>query len=229
MTLGPDKQTARIAGFFYLTVVVTGIFSLMYVHGQLIDISDTPKTLQNIRNNEILFRLGIFGSVLCYLAFLVLPLVLYRLLQHVHRNAALLMVALATLSVPISLVATAQLYEIVLLINKQGQLGITDNDLVYMIMGKVISYQSGINTAQYLWALWLFPYGYLVFRSGFLQRFIGIVLMVGSVGYFLDNSMAMLVVGYKAIGISSWLTLPASVGEIGSCLWLLIMGTRESK
>lgn len=96
-----NKKLARIAGLIYLGVVLTGIFTLMYVPSKLF-VSDNPSvTYQNISSSETLFRFGIVTGLLCYTFFLFLPLVLYKLLKPVHENYAKLMVVLALMSVPI--------------------------------------------------------------------------------------------------------------------------------
>ncbi|RYD71243.1 MAG: DUF4386 family protein, partial [Sphingobacteriales bacterium] len=99
-----DKKTARIAGMVYLVVVLTGIFSLAYVPSKLIVWDNAVISFQNIKSNIMLFKLGMVSSLVCYLFFLLLPLVLYRLLKPVHSTLAKLMVVLAIVSVPISFI-----------------------------------------------------------------------------------------------------------------------------
>ena len=95
-----NKKTARIAGLLYLMVVLTGIFSLMYVPSKLIVSDNASLTFQNIASSEALFRAGIVSGLLCYTFFLFLPLVLYKLLKPVNENYAKVMVLLAVISVP---------------------------------------------------------------------------------------------------------------------------------
>ena len=75
--------------------------------------------------------------------------------------------------------------------------------------------------------LWLFPFGYLVFKSGFLPKILGILLMLGCFGYLINFVGHTLITNYSKIGVSSYIILPASIGEIGICLWLLIIGTKD--
>ena len=96
-----NKKLARITGLLYLGVVLTGIFSLMYVPSKLIVEDNASLTFQNITSQESLFRLWIVSGLLCYTFFLFLPLVLYKLLKPVNENNAKLMVLLAVISVPI--------------------------------------------------------------------------------------------------------------------------------
>lgn len=100
-----NNSIARQAGWFYLGVVLTGIFSLMYVPSQLIVWNDAATTVKNISTSETLFRWGIVSSMACYVFFIFLPLSLFRLLESVNRWHAYLMVVLSIVSVPISLVS----------------------------------------------------------------------------------------------------------------------------
>lgn len=219
------KKIARIAGVLYLVVVFTGLFTLMYVPSKLIVWSDAPATFNNIIASETLFRLSIFAGVLCYLAFLLLPLVLYKLLSPVNKTYALAMVALSVISVPISLFNLTHKFAVLTLIN--GSEYFSAIDLPKQVLLQLDYYNDGITVAAIFWGLWLFPFGYLVFKSGFLPKFLGILLMAGCFGYLINITGGLLFpVDYKALGISRFVSLPASLGEIATCLWLLIAGVK---
>ncbi len=220
------KQTARLAGFLYLLVVIFGIFSLMYVPSKLID-ADMAVTIQNIKNSELLFRLGAISGLFSYTAFLFLPFVLYRLFREVDHNHATIMLILAVVSVPISYMTITNMFDVISLIENSDMF--EQNELLAQVKFSFDKYWNGVHTAQFFWATWLFPYGYLTYKSGFLPKAIGVILMVGSVGYFGEFLAQLLIANYHNLSVSQWITIPASVGEIGSCLWLLIMGARNPK
>jgi len=223
-----NKKIARIAGLFYLVLVLTGIFSLLYVPSKLIVWSDAVATFNNIVNNESLFRFGIVAGIIAYISFLFLPLVLYKLLSPVNKIAAISMVALAVVSVPISLVNINHKLEVLTFISKANYLSVfQENELQTQVMLSLEHYNNGIEAVSIFWGLWLLPFGYLVFKSGFLPRALGILLMIGCFGYLINFGGGFLFPGYADLGIASFISIPASVGEIGICLWLLIMGAKE--
>lgn len=223
-----NKKTARIAGLLYLVVVATGIFSLAYVPSKLIVWDNAAQTISNITNSELLFRLGIVSSLICYTFFLFLPIVLYQLLQSVNRKYANAMVILAIVSVPISFINILNKFAVLLLIGSSTLLkGAEVVQIQTQVMLYLNLYNSGILIVQIFWGLWLFPFGYLVFKSGFLPKFLGILLMAGCFGYLINFLGNSLLPNYNKLGISSYIRLPASLGEIGTCLWLLIMGAKE--
>ncbi len=223
------KQIARLAGLIYLIVVLTGIFGLMYVPSQVIRWDDAAATVNNIIASGLLYRLGIASELVSYLFFLILPLVLYRLLKEVDNTHATAMVILVVVGVPISFASVFYKFDVLSLLSGAGYLKAFEEDQIHaQVMLSLESYSNGILVAQIFWALWLFPFGYLVYKSGFLPKVLGIFLMVGCCGYLLDFFGQALIPNYSQLRISFYLTLPASVGEIGSCLWLLIMGAKDN-
>lgn len=223
-----NKKLARTAGLLYLAVVGAGLFSLMYVPSQLFVTGNAAFTYQNITSYPLLLRLGIMGGVLCYIFFLFLPLVLYKLLKPVNENYAKLMVLLAVISVPMYFLNLQNLVTILSLVTgTNSRWSLSADQLPVQVMLYLQQYNNGIRMVHLFSGLWLFPFGYLVFKSGFLPKILGIFLMLGCLGYLINFAANTLIPGYANMGISSYISLPASIGEIGTCLWLLIMGARE--
>jgi hypothetical protein len=206
-------------------VVLTGLFALLYVPSRLIVWTDAQTTYHNIKESETLFRLSIYAGIVCYTAFLLLPLVLYKLLQHVNKTHAVAMVALALTSVPISLFNLTHKFAVLTLINKPDFFSAVD--LPKQVLLQLEYYNNGIDVAAVFWGLWLFPFGYLVFKSGMLPKILGILLMAGCFGYIINITGGLLFpVSYKELGISGYVSLPSGLGEIGTCLWLLMAGVK---
>ena len=223
-----NKKTARIAGLLYLGVVLTGIFSLMYVPGKLIVWKNATLTYQNIASSDSLFRVWILSGLLCYTFFLFLPLVLYKLLKPVNENHAKLMVLLAVLSVPVFFLNVQNLFTVHSLVSDvSNQFGFPAEQTQTQVMLYLKQYDSGLTIVHIFSGLWLLPFGYLVFKSGFLPKVLGILLMMGCFGYLINFIGDTLVPNYSKMGIASYIQMPASVGEIGTCLWLLIMGAKK--
>jgi hypothetical protein len=223
-----NQRTARIAGVLYLVVVLAGIFSLGYVPSQLHVTGDAAATVDNIAARESLFRLGILAGMICYVAFLVLPLVLYKLLSPYGKVPAVLMVVFAVASVPISLMAVASKLDILSLLGDADYLQVfTQEQLQAQVMLSLEAYRNGLRVAEIFWGLWLLPFGYLVYRSGILPKVLGILLILGCVGYLVEIIGRLLFTGYADTTLARFAGIPASVGEIGICLWLLVLGARE--
>jgi hypothetical protein len=229
--IAAQKRTARIAGLLYLLLVVTGFFSLRYVPSKLIDWDNATKTFNNIVSSETLFRLDILAGIIGYAGFLILPFVLYKLLNHINKTCAVGMVLLAVVSVPISYTYLLNKFDVLTLIHKSTYLNAFQADQLHaQVLLHLYYYDNGILLASIFWGLWLFPFGYLVYKSGFLPKIIGIFLMIGCIGYQIDFSFHFLMADkYDAMGVSNFVRLPGSLGELGICLWLLIIGIKEKK
>lgn len=225
----PNKRTARTAGFYYLLVVVFSFIYMEYIPSEIIVWDDSEATLTNLVSSETLFRVGILIGILVNLSFILLPLTLYRLLSHINKHHALLMVVFALISVPVS-------YSLLF-----GQLDILDSVKVYeslspseidQLRSTVMSFynelHNGFFILQIFWGLWLFPFGYLVYKSGFLPKFLGVFLMLGCIAYLIDVFGGTLIPNYYDYINTRILIIPAAIGEIGICLWLLVIGTKEN-
>jgi hypothetical protein len=225
------KKTARIAGLLYLLLIFIGFFSLRYVPLKLIDWNNATKTFDNIVASEPLFRLDILAGVVGYTAFLILPFVLYKLLNHINKTYAVGMVLLAVISVPISYTYLLDKFAVLTLIHKSTYLNAFQTEqLQAQVLLHLNYYDNGVLLASIFWGLWLFPFGYLVSKSGFLPKIIGIFLMVGCFGYEIDFLCHYFMTDkYEALGVSNYVRLPGSLGELGICLWLLIVGVREKR
>lgn len=228
MEILTKKPAARVAGLLYLGVVITGIFSLMYIPSRLIEEGNAAITFQNITSSEPLFRVWIVTGLLCYTFFLFLPFALYKLLKSVNENYAVLMVVLAIISVPVFFLNVQNQLNILSLVSEAGgQYALSIDQNQSQVMLYLNQYHNGMRIVHIFSGLWLFPFGYLVFKSGFLLKFLGVLLMLGCFGYVINFLGHTLIPNYPKMGVSSFISLPASIGEIGICLWLLIVGVKN--
>lgn len=222
------KRDARIAGLLYLAVVVAGIFYLGYVPSRLALPDDGVALVARLVQSETLFRLGIAAELACNVAFLLLPLALYRLLVDTSRPAAVLMVALAAASVPVAFANATHHLDVLSLLDHAGKLqALAGAPLPAQVMSQLDAHRNGLLVLEVFWGAWLLPFGYLVTKCARLPRLLGVLLMLGGLGYLTDFLGTLLIPWYAGSAVAEYVTLPASLGEIGTCLWLLVMGARE--
>jgi hypothetical protein len=217
------KTTARIAGVLYLIVIVCGIFAEKYVRSSIIVWTNGTKTIENITQNEFLFRLGFVSDLFMQLAYFLLPLVLYRILKDTNRWLAQIMVLSVVTAVAIMCTNMLNHYAPLLLLE---QAGLSPVELQNEVLFYLNLHSNGYHIAQIFFGLWLLPLGYLAFKSGLFPKIIGILLMIGCFGYLIDSVLYFLFpVENKAV--SEWITLPADIGEFSLCLFLLIKGVKS--
>ena len=187
MTTKEVKKTARIAGLLYLILIVSGIFSYMFVTSRLIVPGDTATTINNITASESLYVSGIFSWLVSETVFILLVYFLYKLLKPVNENHAFLMVMFVLVAVPIAFINELNKFAALLLLSGADYLKVFAADQLHaQVMLFLDLHEHGINIAAIFWGLWLLPLGYLVFKSGFLPRILGILLIVGCFGYLID-------------------------------------------
>lgn len=215
----PNK-TARIAGFLYLLLVPLGILGILYIPTTLVVSGEIAATINNIRANESLFRLGIVSTIAAQLVNIFVVLYLYKLLKPVNKGMAQLMVIFLLLGVPIAFLNELTHLAVLLLLNGADYLAVFTTEQVQGMVAFFLDlHQYGIFIAQVFWGLWLFPMGYLVYKSGYLPRIIGILLMIGCFGYLMDSFIFFFVPDF-GITVSEFTFL----GEVLLPLWLVIKG-----
>ena len=188
----PTKKAARIAGAIYVSMVFTGPFSLIYVPNKLIVRGNAAATAANILDHETMFRLSILADLVGQVIFICLAIALYRLLSGVNKIWASLMVALVLVSAAVAFVNTLNDIAALLLFRGADFLAVFDKpqrDALGMLFIRLHS--QGIFINEIFWGLWLFPFGLLVFRSGFLPRFIGVWLMINCFAYVALSIIAL--------------------------------------
>lgn len=223
--MNPTDKAARIAGAVYLSMVVTAPFSLIYVPGKLIVRGDATATATNILAHETLFRLSVFGDLIGHVIFICLGIALYRLLSDVSRNWALLMVGFVLVSAAVGFLNTLNNIAAVILFRGGEFLSVFDTaQLNALGMLFVRLHSQGIFINEIFWGVWLFPFGLLVFRSGFLPRTIGVWLMVNCFGYVALSVIALFFPAYYSTAFK--VLQPVFFGELAIMLWLLIKGAK---
>ena len=219
----PTAKAARIAGAVYLSMVLTAPFSLIYVPTRLIVRGNAPATADNILTHETMFRLSILGELVGMVIFICLAIALYRLLGSVNKTWALLMVAFVLVSAAVGFLNTLNNIAAVILFRGGEFLSVLDKsqrDALAMLFLRLHSQGEFIN--EIFWGVWLFPFGLLVFRSGFLPRFLGVWLILDCFAWIALSVIALFFPNYYEAAFK-WLQ-PAFFAELVIGLWLLIRG-----
>lgn len=214
------KRTARLAGGLYLAIAPFSAFGILYVPSVLVVRGDAAATARNIMASEWLFRSGMVSHLVAEIILVFVALALYQLLKPVNKGHAVLMVTLALLGVPIAFVNEVNhLAALRWLSGAEYLEPFTAVQRYAQAMLFLDLWDSGILVAQVFWGLWLFPLGYLVFRSGFLPRLLGILVIIAGGGYLVDVVVAIL-----SPNIEVTISYFTFVGELLLPLWLLLKG-----
>jgi hypothetical protein len=223
--MNTNKKTARIAGFLYFMYFVTSIIANLF--GRF-DLVDAPATVNNIMAHESLFRIGFVISLFSVVFFLLAAWYLYVLLKSVNKDLALLFLLLNLGGFAIWCFSMLNLFAGLLLLSGADYLKVFQPDqLQAQAMLFINLRKNGAIIAQIPYGIWLFPLGYLVFKSGFLPKMLGILLIVDCFGLLIYVFQCFLLPGYKVI---SYPCLVVSfIAKFGLTLWLLIKGIKDQE
>jgi hypothetical protein len=225
--MNSTKKTARIAGVLYLVNAVTGFFGIIYVPARLIVHGDATATAHNILASERLFRLGIAAELICAVEFVFLFWILYRLLGGVNKTHASLMVILGVAFVPIMVLNTlSEIGALMLLHGGADFLSVLDKRQLEAMAMLFLGLHSYGYVVGWIFGIFHFHFGMLVFRSGFLPRILGVLLMAACFGYLAVSLAPFLLPGHENI-VGRFASIPLTLGEPSIILWLLIMGAKD--
>ncbi|HET8922982.1 MAG TPA: DUF4386 domain-containing protein [Candidatus Acidoferrum sp.] len=222
--MNSTKKTARVAGLLYVLASIPGVFCLLYIPSRFIVAGDAAATADKILSSEFVFRIGIVSELIGFTGFIFVVRALYRLFQGVNKAHASLMVTLMLVSIPVSLVNVLNEIAALTLIRSADFLSVFDKpqrDALAMLFLNL--HFQGIMVAQVFWGLWLIPFGVLVFKSGFLPRILGVLLIIACFGYLANSFDEFGVLPHAVSRVLGQLT----ICELPIILWLLIIGAKD--
>ena len=228
----PDSRIyARLTGAFYMGIAVAGGFSIAYVPSQIVVQGDAAATVANIVGRTGLYQLGIAGD----LAVMVFEIMAMTMLYFMFRSVSPT-VSFAAAMARLSMVSVMS----AMLFFHAGASLLADSDLVMTsfsaeqradLAGLLLEmHRAGVWIWQVFFSLHLVLLGYLVLASDRFPRLIGIGLMVGASGYFMDSVYAFAFPEVAALGmLRAGLLVIVTLSEVGFALWLLVRapGTEE--
>lgn len=220
------RNPGRVAGLWYLLLVLAGPLRLIYIPNKLFVHGDAAATAGNIAAHETLFRFGMASELLGAVVLIFLVLAFYRLFKGVDQQLAVLLVIVGgVMPALINFVSFVSDAGALMVAQGGGQdfLSVFDKpqrDALVLLFVRLFHHQTV--AAEVLWGLWLFPLGALTYRSGFLPRFIGVWLIINGIAYLVLSLTGLFFPEYqdKVFLFSQ----PALFGEIAIMLWLLIKG-----
>jgi len=223
------KLCARIGGALYLIIIVIGLFGEAFVRDRLIVSGDAAATAANIMSHESLWRFHIAAELFLLICAVALLLILYALLRPVSRDLALLAVFINLVSIGIEAATTMYLLQALFPLGNAGYLkAFTREQLYAMASLSLKSHGYGFSVSLLFFGCFCLIVGYLIFRSGYLPKTIGVLMQIAGLSY-LTNSFALILSPAFANRLFPAILLPAFVGEASLCLWLLVKGVNVPK
>ena len=220
---------ARIGGALYLIIIVIGFWGEMFVRDKLIVSGDAAATAANIMSHESLWRFHIAAELFLLICAITLLLILYVLLRPVSRDLAWLAVFFNLVSIGIEAAATMYLLEALFPLGNAGYLKAFPPEQLYAMASLSLkSHGYGFSVSLIFFGCFCVIVGYLIFKSGYLPKTIGVLMQIAGVCY-LTNSLALVLSPAVANRLFPAILVPAFIGEVSLCLWLLVKGVNVEK
>ena len=217
-----QNKIARIAGILYLVIIISGIFAEFFVRTGLIVPGDAAATADNILTSEMLFRAGIATDLIMIIADIGLALAFYVLFKPVSNALSL---GAAFFRLAQAIILGFNLLNLFFALHLAGA-GTEQSDALAMLF--LNAHDTGYAIGLVFFGISLFILSYLILKSGYLPRVLGILLMLASFGYLADTFARVLLPTYEAYAPLFDLVVftPAVIAELAMALWLLIKGVR---
>lgn len=220
---------ARIAGIGYLVIIVAGIFAEFAIRSRLIIPGDAAATAANIISSGWLFRVSIASDLIMLMADIIVAWALYMLLKPVNSGLSLLAAIFRLVHAAVYGIALLTLFFILLLLNSAAYLTVFDPEQLHaLVLLFTDAHSYGYIIALVFFAFHVFILGYLIFKSEFIPRILGILLVIAALGYTVDSFANILLANYASYELIFALVVfvPAFIAELSFGLWLLIRGSR---
>jgi len=224
-----DKNLARLAGFCYLVVIATGMFSEIFVRQALRVANDALATAHNIQTNEMLFRWGFVADLFNFVVGLPTVLIIYHFFK--KSNKIVLQIALAMVIIQTAIIAVNLLNQIspLLILGNDAYLNAFQQNQLATLSLLFLNIQSqGYAIGLVFFGFYCILIGYVIYRTNAMPKIIGVLYAVAGICYLINSFTMFLSKGF-ANPLFIYLAIPIFIGELSLCLWLLIKGIDTSK
>ncbi|MHA8069514.1 DUF4386 domain-containing protein [Aquirufa ecclesiirivi] len=224
-----DKNLARIAGFCYLVVIATGLFSEVFVRQALRVTNNALATAHHIQTNEMLYRWGFTADLINFVIGIPTILIIYHFFK--KSNKLILQIALAMVIIQTAIIAVNLLNQItplLLLSNDTYLTSFQPSQLATLALLSLNIQAQGYGIGLVFFGFYCMIIGYIIFKTNAIPKIIGVLYAIAGLCYLINSFTMFLSKGF-ANPMFMYLAIPIFVGELSLCLWLLIKGIDSSK
>jgi hypothetical protein len=228
MKISPQVY-ARIAGVLYLINIACGVFGELFVRGHLVVAGDAAATARNIMSSEFLFRCGVVGDLIMHITDVPMAVIFYVLLKPVSKDLSLLAALFGMLQTAILCANKLNLVTVLLLLGGSNYLKAFDpNQLQALAQLSLVLHENGFGVGLVFFGMSCLVTAYLLFHSEYFPRTLGILQAIAGVSYLI-NSFAQLLFPTLQEKMVPAILIPAFLGELGTCVWLIVKGLNVAK
>jgi hypothetical protein len=223
-----NKKTARTAGLVYLIILIGGLFAEFFVRSRVMAAGNAALTTGNIMGSQGLYRLGFVIDIFSQVAYLIVALLLYKLFKPVNKTVAMLCVLLISISTSIACLNLLNQFAAVYLLTDTTFAAAFTADQLNTLSYFFLNMQKyGYIIGDIFFGGWFIPLGYLVYKSGYFPKALGIILNVAALGFLVDFTGQFLFPDNAAV-ISNIGYVLATPCEWAFFFWLIFRGAKEA-
>ena len=218
------KVKARLAGTFYLITMLGGVFAQGFVSDQLVVASDAAATARNIQTHEPLFRLGFAIYLIEMACQITMTVLFYDLLKPVGKSISLLAATFGLIGCTVKTLSRLFFSAPLLVLGGAPYLSVFSAEQLHALAFLFLRMNYQAETiAMVFFGFYTLLNGYLIYRSGFLPRALGVVSAAGG-SFWLTYLYEPLAVRLLPIILAV-----AALGAFSLVLWLLVVGVNEQR
>ena len=221
---------ARIGGLSYLIIIVAGAMGEILIRSKIIVSGNDVATTQNIAASPTLWRIGIFGDLVMHVFDLVVGIVYYTLLKRVNKTLALLSLLFGLIQTAV-LVANKMNLMMPLFLLEDGNYSKAFSQQQLQVLNSLFikAHEYGFGFGLVFFGFECLIDGYLIFKSEFLPRFLGVMIFIAGLCYLTNTFLLIFSPRLESSLFPILLGPLAFIGELSMCLWLLIKGVNVKK
>jgi len=222
------KTIARIGGLLYLINIILGFFSIGYVPG-VIEVAGNPAaTAHNIITHEQFYRLGLVAHIIILLTNIPLAVIFYEVFKIVNKKVTLLVVFFTLTGTAIEAVNLLNQFASLILLKGNNLNAFTDEQLQLLVYKLNQLQGEGFNLALVFFGFYCISIGYLIFKSTFLPKIIGVMMIIGGFCYLINSFINFLAPQFAG-NLFPFIQIPSGLAELSFCICLLITGVNTNK
>jgi hypothetical protein len=221
------RRKARIAGALYLVVIVLGLYAELFVRGPIIVAGEAAATARNILAHQGLWRLSVAFDLAAGGAYAAVTVLLYELLAPVNRTLSRIAAVFSLLGIAVGAVsALFQMAALYLIAGPPYLAAFTPAQLAALARLFVRLHGEAGGIGIIFFGVYCLAIGWLIFRSTFMPRIIGVLMALAGAAYLIDSVAGILA---PNLDLFAWILAPSFIGEASLTLWLLVVGVDTAR
>jgi hypothetical protein len=228
VTTATTRLKARIAGAFYLITIIMGVFAEVFIRGALVVRDDAAATATNILAHETLYRFGLTADLIMIACYIAVTLLFYGLFKSVNKSLSLLAAFFSLVGIAVLAVNSLNHVAPLLFLGGANYLSAFEtNQLQAFALLSLRMHARGYTISGVFFGIYMLLLGYLIFRSGFLPRVLGLLMAIGGLS-FLTHSFASFLLPALMARLPD-VGMLGGIAELALCLWLIVMSVNATK